>query len=150
VDEKKGLESLLVWQRAIKFAVHVCKTVLPLFPEQEKYSLSSQLRRSVQSIPANIAEGFGRYYYLDAVHFCLIARGSLEESFSHLTLAKELNYLKEDDFHTLKEELGEIRKMLDGYINFLRKRKLGETEAKRVIREGEEDYEASIPDRPIA
>lgn len=89
----KGLETLQVWQKAIALAVQVCKQVLPLLPVQEKWSLADQLRRSVQSIPANIAEGYGRYYYQDSIRFCYIARGSLEETFSHLTLARELGYL---------------------------------------------------------
>ncbi len=84
VDEaEKGLESLQVWQKAMALAVAICKDFLPLIPSEEKYVLKDQLRRSIQSIPANIAEGFGRYYYQEGVRFCYIARGSLTESKSH-------------------------------------------------------------------
>ena len=55
--ENQGLESLDVWEKSVDFAVDVCQIVIPLFPDEEKWALSSQLRRSVQSIPANIAEG---------------------------------------------------------------------------------------------
>lgn len=79
--EDKGLETLQVWQRAMAFAVKVYRQVLPSLPSQEKWSLVDQLRRSVQSIPANIAEGYGRFYYQESIRFCYIARGSLEETF---------------------------------------------------------------------
>ena len=75
-DSKTGIESLEIWQMAIRFSVDVCKLILPKFPPEEKWGLTSQLRRSVQSIPANIAEGYGRYYYTETVRFCYIARGS--------------------------------------------------------------------------
>jgi len=91
----KGLETLQVWQKSLAFAVEVCKTILPQLPVQEKWSLADQLRRSVQSIPANIAEGYGRFYFQESVRFCYIARGSLEETFSHLTFAHNLSYFDE-------------------------------------------------------
>jgi len=69
--QDRGLETLQVWQRAMAFAVKVCRQVLPSLPSQEKWSLVNQLRRSVQSIPANIAEGYGRFYYQESIRFCL-------------------------------------------------------------------------------
>jgi len=79
-DEIKGLESLQVWQRSLVFAVKICKEVIPLLPKDERWVMGLQLRRSAQSIPANIAEGYGRFYYQEGVRFCYIARGSLEEN----------------------------------------------------------------------
>ena len=58
-----GIQTLQVWQRSIDFCVHICKIVIPKLPIEEKYALTSQLRRSLQSIPANIAEGYGRFNY---------------------------------------------------------------------------------------
>ncbi len=75
-NEGKGLEGLQVWQKALDFAVMICKNQLPSFPSEEKYALIDQLRRAVQSIPSNIAEGFGRYYFQEGIRFCYIARGS--------------------------------------------------------------------------
>ena len=74
--DEKGLETLLIWQRSLEFAKLVCKEVLPQLPSQENWALANQLRRAVQSIPANIAEGYGRYYFQESVRFCYIARGS--------------------------------------------------------------------------
>ncbi len=61
----------------------------------------TNLRRSVQSIPANIAEGYGRFYYQESIRFCYIARGSLEETFNHITLAQQLHYLNDETFQSL-------------------------------------------------
>lgn len=123
-----GLGTLLVWKKAIDFSVGVCQQVLPLLPKEEKWALGSQLRRSTQSIPANIAEGYGRFYYQEGIRFCYIARGSLEETFSHLTLANKLGYLSNDQFSKNSEEIEELRKMINGYIGFLKRSKRGASE----------------------
>jgi four helix bundle protein len=124
----KGLETLQVWQKAMAFAVKVCRQVLPLLPLQEKWSLVDQLRQSVQSIPANIAEGYGCFYYQESIRFCYLARGSLEETFNHISLAQRLDYLNEETFQSLTSEIQEIRRMLNGYIIFLKTSKRGASE----------------------
>ena len=124
----KGLETLLVWQKSLAFAVEICKTILPKLPVQEKWSLVDQLRRSTQSIPANIAEGYGRFYFQESVRFCYIARGSLEETFSHLTLAHKLNYLDDETYKRLNGQIVELRRMISGYIAFLKESKRGASE----------------------
>jgi len=125
---ERGLESLKLWQRSITFAKSICSEILPLLPSDEKYSMTSQLRRSCQSVPANIAEGYGRYYYQDNVRFCYIARGSLEETFSHLKLAYELDYLDRDIYSSLCDDIQEIRRILSGYISHLKTSKRGSAE----------------------
>jgi four helix bundle protein len=126
--DEKGLETLQVWQRSLEFASLVCKDVLSQLPSQEKWALVGQLRRSVQSIPANIAEGYGRYYFQESVRFCYIARGSLEETFSHLALAQKLAYLPPETYKSLTTEIQELRRMLNGYIAFLKESKRGASE----------------------
>ncbi len=123
-----GIESLQIWQRTVDYCVHICKVVLPEFPVEEKYALTSQLRRSVQSVPANIAEGYGRFYFQEGVRFCYIARGSLEETFCHLTLANKLGYITTEQYQQLSGEIEELRRMLNGYIAFLKRSKRGENE----------------------
>jgi len=124
----KGLETLQVWQKSVAFAVDVCKTILPKMPILEKWSLVDQLRRSAQSIPANIAEGYGRFYFQESVRFSYIARGSLEETFSHLTLAHKLSYLDDETYKRLNEQIIELRRMISGYIAFLKESKRGASE----------------------
>ena len=90
--------------------------------------MTSQLRRSCQSVPANIAEGYGRYYYQDNVRYCYISRGSLEETFSHLNLAHELDYLDNEIYDSLCNDIQEVRRMLSGYISYLKTSKRGSAE----------------------
>ncbi|MBM3180081.1 MAG: four helix bundle protein [Chloroflexi bacterium] len=141
----KGLETLLVWQKSLAFAVEVCKTTLPKLPVQEKWSLVDQLRRSAQSIPANIAEGYGRFYFQESVRFCYIARGSLEETFSHLTLAHKLDYLDNETYKRLNDQIIELRRMISGYIAFLKESKRGASEpgANHHVREESSAYIAN-------
>jgi four helix bundle protein len=140
--DNKGLETLQIWQRSLGFAKLVCKDVLPKLPSHEKWALVEQLRRSVQSIPANIAEGYGRYYFQESVRFCYIARGSLEETFSHLTLAHKLEYLPDETYKSLTAEIQELRRMLNGYISFLKESKRGVSEpgAAVYVRESPAPY----------
>jgi four helix bundle protein len=126
--QDRGLETLQVWQKAMAFAVKVCRQVLPALPSQEKWGLVDQLRRSVQSIPANIAEGYGRFYYQESIRFCYMARGSLEETFNHITLAHRLDYLNDETCQSIISEIQEIRRMLSGYISFLKTSKRGAAE----------------------
>ena len=120
MDEKHGLESLRVWQQAIALAVRVHKEALPHFPREERHALALQLRRAVQSVPANIAEGYGRYTYKDSLHFYYIARGSLEETYSHLLLAHRLGYLSKATFDALVTDIQNLRRSLNGYLKFLK------------------------------
>lgn len=123
--EANGLEGLDVWKQAVEFCSHVCKEILPTFPPEEKWCLSQQLRRSTQSIPANIAEGYGRYYFQETVRFCYIARGSLEESFSHIILAKQQGYIHIEVFKSLEQQIIILKRLLNGYIAYLKRKKVG-------------------------
>ena len=82
----------------------VYREVLPLLPVEEKWALNQQLRRSSTSIAANIAEGHGRYYYQDNVRFCYIARGSLDETLSHLIFCHEVGFIADETYRMLEEE----------------------------------------------
>ena len=107
-----GLEKLDVWNKAMAFAVRVHKEVLPILPSEEKWSLGQQTRRSAQSIPANIAEGFKKTGRADKARFMNIAQGSLEECRYYLILAADLGYGKTKD---LDNQLDEIGRMLCSY-----------------------------------
>lgn len=106
-----------VWVRAKDYALAIYKQVLPLLPPEEKWNLNQQLRRWSLSISANIAEGYGLFYYQDNARFCYNARGSLEAGDIPETLDKQL-----------ENEGEEIDKMLNGYISYLKKSKQGANE----------------------
>ena len=80
----KSLETLETWRRAKQFSLRIYREVLPLLPSEEKWNINQQLRRASLSVPANIAEGYGRFYYQDNIRFCYIARGAhSRECFVH-------------------------------------------------------------------
>ena len=117
---KQGLEDLKVWQKARELAVQVCKELLPQLPPEEKFALSQQMRRAVQSVPANIAEAYGRYSFQDAMRFLYIARGSLEETYSQLVIAMDLDYSDTDTISACMEKYKETTRLLNGYIDYLK------------------------------
>lgn len=137
-----GLEKLDVWCKARDFAVRVHKEVLPLLPAEEKWVLNQQLRRSSQSIPANIAEGHGRFYFQDNVRFCYIARGSLEETLSHIVHAQKVGYISESLYASFASDGENLNRLINGYIGFLKKSKQGANEpgANYSVREIPPDY----------
>lgn len=105
---------LAVWQKSVLLVKLVYAQVRHL-PVGEKYALADQLRRSVMSIPANIAEGNGRLSNRDYAHFLSIARGSLYETISHLDVAESLGYIDHSD--EIESIAIELRKMLFAMIN---------------------------------
>jgi four helix bundle protein len=138
----KNLESLETWRVAKEFALRVYREILPLLPSEEKWNLNQQLRRSAASIPANIAEGHGRYYYQENVRFCYIARGSLEETLSHIALAFEMKYITGALYRGFEQDGEKLSQLLNGYIGYLKRSKLGDNEpgANTAVREYSEVY----------
>lgn len=93
-----------VWQLSRKLSVNVYKRTQS-FPPEEKYSLTSQTRRSALSISANIAEGTTRVTAKDQAHFTTIAFSSLMELFNHLIIAADLGYIKENDLADYRKQI---------------------------------------------
>jgi four helix bundle protein len=146
-----GLQRLQAWVKAKDFAVEVYRTAIPQLPDEEKWGLANQLRRSAQSIPANIAEGYGRYYYQETIRYCYIARGSLDETLSHILLASELGYLPTDLLSALVTRGDEVARLINGYIEYLKRSRQGDNEpgAHLSIHEWTENYNAPrIEDEP--
>ncbi len=104
-------QDLIVWQKAHKFVLNVYKDS-KRFPKEEKYGLTSQLRRAAVSIAANIVEGFKKKSKADKVRFMNIAQGSLEECRYYLILIKDLEYM---DTIRLVCKLEEVSKLLEAY-----------------------------------
>lgn len=110
-EKNYSFENLQVWQKAHQFVLAIYN-ITKSFPSNETYALTSQLKRAAMSIPANIAEGFGRKGQNDKLRFYNISRSSLLEVRYYLILAQDLNYC---DTSKLKEDLNEIEKMLYSY-----------------------------------
>jgi len=146
----KSLETLEAWKKAKEFALRIYREALPLLPPEEKWNLNQQLRRSSLSIPANIAEGYGRFYYQDNVRFCYIARGSLEETLSHLVIAHEMKFVSKPLFDSLEQDGEKLTQLINGYIGYLKRSKQGQNEpgASHIIREDIALYDIDPSESP--
>ncbi|MBL7701417.1 MAG: four helix bundle protein [Ferruginibacter sp.] len=115
-----GFEELALWKKAREFKNEVSAEARK-FPSEEKFRLTDQLIRSSRSITALISEGHGRFTYADQLHYCVQARGSLSETINHLIGAMDDNYINLEKLNYYKHKGKEIEKLLNGYMNYLRK-----------------------------
>ena len=109
---------LIVWQKSMNW-VTLIYSLTAKFPENEKFGLSSQVKRSAVSVSSNIAEGYGRNYRKDYSRFLQIARGSLFECQTQLEIAINLKFISIEDCKEANELSIEIEKMLNSLINKL-------------------------------
>lgn len=116
----RSFTELEVWKR-VRQLKNKIKGIVKFFPTEEKFRLADQIIRSSRSVNANIAEGHGRYSFPDQVHFCIQARGSLSETFNHCIDAFDEKLITSEQLKELKTEINECEKLLNGYINWLRK-----------------------------
>ena len=114
-------EDLKVYQVAREFRKAMYRVARRL-PEEEKFASASQIRRADVSLTNNIAEGHGRFHFLEQIKFMPQARGSLEELLDDLNVCTDETYLSEDDIQKLKSEGWRVHKLINGYIRFLRGR----------------------------
>lgn len=82
------------------------------------------MRRASRSVTNQIAEGYGRYHYQENIQFCRVARGSFEEMHDHINICFDEEYIDKDEHERLLELKKEVRKLLNGYIKYLKKAKL--------------------------
>ncbi len=116
------LEELEVGKKGRAFRIYLSE-IANSFPDHEKYKLKDQLIRASRSIPANVAEGFGRFHYQENIQFCRQARGSLFECKEHMICAMDEGYLTWEDFGKFEIQFSELLKLLNGYIAYLKKQK---------------------------
>lgn len=108
-----SFESLEVYNKA-RALVKEVYILQKQFPNEERYALGDQVRRSITSVTSNIAEGSGRDSYKEKIHFIEIAYGSLMEAFSQLQNAQDLNYINKQSLDGLRIQFEEVAKMLSG------------------------------------
>lgn len=115
----KDYREILVWQRSHALTLEIYR-VTSQFPKEEMFGLTSQMRRSAASIPANIAEGCGRDGDAELKRFMGISLGSACELDYHVQLARDLEYLDRAAADNLAAEIMEVRRMLGGFIQKLK------------------------------
>lgn len=117
----QSYRDLEVWKKSIQL-IKSCYLLTDKFPKTETYGISSQLRRSVVSVAANIAEGHSRSSTKEFIRFIDIAYGSLAETETHLIIACELGYITASDIENILVKSAEIGRMLNGLVSSLQKR----------------------------
>jgi four helix bundle protein len=115
----KSHKDLNVWNRSIELVITIYK-VTKDFPKEETYGLVSQMRRSVISIPSNIAEGAARHSKKEFRQFLYIASGSVSELDTQLIICNKLTFINDDSFRLITDELSQIKKMLFGLLNSIK------------------------------
>ncbi len=115
----KSYRDLLVWQKGIDLVVESYRATSQ-FPKSESYGLISQVRRAATSIPANIAEGYGRGSRRDYTQFLFIAQGSLKELETHFIVAEKLSYLTAAQKMRVLSQTDELGRMLASLIRKLK------------------------------
>jgi len=120
----KSFHDLEIWNLSNQFVLDIYSKT-ENFPRKEEFRLTSQLIRSACSVPANIAEGMGRYSRKELIQFLIIARGSAEEVKYHLILARDLSYLSNESFHTLNEKIILIGRKINSLITSLKAKSTG-------------------------
>jgi four helix bundle protein len=133
-------EDLKVYQVARDFR-KAMYAIAKRLPDTEKFGLASQIRRAAVSLTNNIAEGHGRYHYLDQIKFTLQARGSLEELIDDLNVCADEKYGEIEEIACLKEQGWRVRQLMDGYIRYLREQK---SAADSSVRESSPIYAGDV------
>lgn len=118
----EDFKKLKIWQKAHELMLHVYK-LTNIFPKEESFNLTSQIRRAALSVSANIAEAQGRYHDAETIHFLYNARGSAEEVRSHLTASVDLAYISKKDFNKLEEEYVGLIKGINSFIKSIKQKK---------------------------
>ena len=111
--KSKGFKDLLAWQKGMRLVEEIYK-ITHKFPREELYGLTSQMRRSAVSIPSNLAEGQVRKSKNEFAQFISIALGSCAELSTQLDLSNRLEYLDEENFLKIAENINELMKILHG------------------------------------
>ncbi|SDC82583.1 four helix bundle protein [Algoriphagus faecimaris] len=112
-------EDLKCWQSAYILKRRIRKEVISSFPKEERYELTSQLIRASRSSTANIAEGWGRFHFLESRKFYYNSRGSQAEVLDHLMEARDCEYISDELYESLRADVIASIKILNGYIRYL-------------------------------
>ena len=120
MNKSSSYKDLIIWQRSKDLAIKIY-TQLEDFPNEERYSLTQQIKRCSISVPSNIAEGWGRSSDGSFVQFLRIAKGSLFEMQTQLLIAMELKFVSKEVFQEIDTEIDEIGKMINVFISRIKK-----------------------------
>jgi len=138
---KRGFEDLECYQLSLEVMakIHAFSKTLP---SDEKFDLYAQIRRASKGVTGNIAEAYGRYHYLDSLHYYSIARGELNETLARLIDAHVLEYIDQSDFESLYKLIRQTEQALNGFMSYIRQQRAGAQDyGDKRIGEGQMDYD---------
>jgi four helix bundle protein len=141
---KRGFEDLECYQLALQVMakIHAFSKTLP---PDEKYDLYVQIRRSSKGVTGNIGEAYGRYHYLDSLHYYSIARGELNETLARLIDARVLEYINQSAFESLYRLIRQTAQTLNGYMAYIRRQRAGSQEfGNKKIHEELTEYDITL------
>lgn len=114
----RDFRTLNVWEKSHHFALQIYR-ITKSFPSDERFGLTVQLRKAAASIPTNIAEGCGRDTERELARFMSIAAGSASEAEYQLLLACDLNYIQDEKYGELNQQVNQVKRMLNSFIQKL-------------------------------
>jgi four helix bundle protein len=117
----RTFEDLECWKQCRTLRLFVAKEVVPVLPKDERYRLGDQVLRAARSSTANIAEGYGRFHYLDNAKFCSNARGSCWEVLDHLITGCDEGLISVELLGCGRDLVNVAVKLLNGYMNYLKR-----------------------------
>ena len=120
-DKIRSYRDLRVWQEGIALA-EACYLLTKRFPKDELFGMTSQIRRAATSVPANIAEGYGRDSTGEYIQFLRVSQGSLKELETHLALSSRVGLVADSETKSVLEECDRLGKMLHRLIRSLQSR----------------------------
>lgn len=122
----KNYKELKVWQKAYQLCLEIYR-ITKRFPKEERYGLTSQVRRAAVSVPSNIAEGYGRKTTPEYIQALYVAYGSNCELETQILLSGDLDYIKVEDIKKIQKDIEEVERMLKALIKSLENKHLNPT-----------------------
>jgi len=119
--ETKTFEELEAWKAGRELRMFVFRQIRPVLLQQKEFDLADQIKRASRSVTHNIAEGHGRYHYLDNYRFCSHARGSLNEVLDQLLTCSDDSLIEEDLYLEGRRHFDTTLRILNGYMSWLQK-----------------------------
>ena len=117
----KTFEDLECWKACRDLRIFISKKVVPKIPRAERFHLGDQLLRAARSTTANIAQGYGRFHYVDNAKFCSNARGSAWEVLDHLITGNDEGFFSPELLEEGRALVNRAVRLLNGYMRYLRK-----------------------------
>ncbi len=117
----RTFEELEAWKSGRELRIFVFRRVVPILAKLREFDLCDQIKRASRSVTHNIAEGHGRFHFLDNARFCSQARGSLNEVLDQLITCHDDSLIPDDLYHTGRDHFNKTLRILNGYMSWLKR-----------------------------